>query len=450
MRRLSDTEVRQLCGESSFKAGMKYLQEQRVLKTARTEERLFAEVEGSDTTYRVTIAIKDEEVIPYCECPAARRHPFCKHVAAVLIAWAQSPERFLVSESEVPPRIQRVRAKRTKASREEVIEAGLKTAEAFMIDLCRRGLVAATLERLKALADIEANLQAYKLRRLSRGATGLKMEIQRAIQDPEAFQIPRYAERLKDLWFTARAIRRYLEGALADERLAEDLIGKTWRDSDLEERRDLDLLELAYESRETETGFRVDASYLICIGEDTSGQPALKGQILREVKIVPLHRADLQEAPKPRYDHPLRAVRAGLYPGYPPRRIKFFQTAPCPLGLSESIAQAIEHAERSIAALWQKFLEDTIQPFSPTERLALIAPRGILASVEGLALVDSEGTWAPLDPDTPPAVQIAWMKHTPLALFGRWMVRDHRFVFQPLSLLTECQVVKLAGHALDR
>src|SRR5262245_1167375 len=70
---------------------------------ARFEHKLFAEAAGSGaTTYKVQILF-EEKVRGRCSCMAARSRPFCKHAAALLVAWARAPEAFAVAEMAPGP-----------------------------------------------------------------------------------------------------------------------------------------------------------------------------------------------------------------------------------------------------------------------------------------------------------------------------------------------------------
>src|SRR5262245_7027856 len=75
-----------------------------LLNLSRYENRIFAEAKGSgQSPYRVSLTFAEQpgSVTARCSCMAARSRPFCKHSAALLVAWARSPESFVVSEG--PP-----------------------------------------------------------------------------------------------------------------------------------------------------------------------------------------------------------------------------------------------------------------------------------------------------------------------------------------------------------
>src|SRR5580704_16864983 len=71
---------------------------------SRHEGKLFGEAKGSGAPYRVSLAFGDGamNVRARCTCPAAWSRPFCKHAAALLVAWSRAPEAFAMSEAAPP------------------------------------------------------------------------------------------------------------------------------------------------------------------------------------------------------------------------------------------------------------------------------------------------------------------------------------------------------------
>src|SRR4051812_36981702 len=68
---------------------------------SRFEGKLFADAKGSGASpYKVQIQFEDDGSVKKgrCSCMAARSRPFCKHSAALLVAWAKAPEGFAVSD----------------------------------------------------------------------------------------------------------------------------------------------------------------------------------------------------------------------------------------------------------------------------------------------------------------------------------------------------------------
>src|SRR5580693_3997274 len=71
---------------------------------SRHEGKLFGEAKGSGAVYRVSLAFGEgaTNVRARCTCPAAWSRPFCKHAAALLVAWSRAPEAFAASDTPPP------------------------------------------------------------------------------------------------------------------------------------------------------------------------------------------------------------------------------------------------------------------------------------------------------------------------------------------------------------
>ena len=107
-------------------------------------------------------------------------------------------------------------------------------------ELAGGGLAALGREGSALLSGAAETVAALKLRRLGR----LLSHLQRmAGDDPDP---ERFAEILQEIWLVRRALAAQADGTAALEPwLAEELLGKTWRDKDLERVSGLNLLPLA-------------------------------------------------------------------------------------------------------------------------------------------------------------------------------------------------------------
>jgi uncharacterized Zn finger protein len=101
IRTLSMSDLRAVIEPDELKKGQAILDGRAVAHLARTEDKLYAEVQGSGSTpYRVSAAFgARDQLRGRCSCPAARFRPFCKHSAALLIAWAKTPDAFAITET---------------------------------------------------------------------------------------------------------------------------------------------------------------------------------------------------------------------------------------------------------------------------------------------------------------------------------------------------------------
>src|SRR5262245_55960708 len=102
-RPLSMSDLRAVIDPDELKKGQQILDQRALAHLARTADKLYAEAQGSGSApYRVSIAFGDRDRLQAaCSCPAARhksKRPFCKHAAALLLAWAKMPDAFAATE----------------------------------------------------------------------------------------------------------------------------------------------------------------------------------------------------------------------------------------------------------------------------------------------------------------------------------------------------------------
>jgi hypothetical protein len=110
--------VRALCDMATYRNAEQIAAGDQLLHLARSDTTLYAQVQGSKP-YTVRIEFKDGAPSAKCTCPAARFSKFCKHAIAVLIVWAQSPERFAYGQQtlmETPPAAPQARGQTRRQS----------------------------------------------------------------------------------------------------------------------------------------------------------------------------------------------------------------------------------------------------------------------------------------------------------------------------------------------
>lgn len=464
-------EVRALCDMATYHAAEPIVAGDQLLQLAHSDTTLFAQVQGTKP-YTVRIEFQEGAPRAKCTCPAARYSKFCKHAIAVLIVWAQSPERFaygqqtlMVTPPAAPARGGKRAAKATVARvdmQSQAIEQTLKlTAE-----LAAQGITGVQEAYLEQLRTIAANLQSLKTRRLQQAVETLARLIEASRETPIAEQD--YTRALLRLWLTARALEEHFaeRRPLPDEQ-AEEMLGRTWRDKDLTPRENLRLLELAYENIELASGFRLDISTLIDLDS---------GELLKELKIAPLNVPSAEaKAFKPNRPKPFLAARVGVYPGYAPKRIKIYEDTPLEEPLSALALQAARHAQMEWQPLLTRFLQQRMDPFAPREMPCLLRYESLVWHAGRAWLADTQGVLLPLVVLTPPmrfqAIAEAgsalseapvWerlLDHTPalpsgvpceeallrhpwLALFG-YLEGDGQVAFRPVSALHDRGVAPL-------
>jgi len=433
-------EIRGLCDGATFQNARRIVASGAVQETSRTDTGLFAQVKGT-RLYTVAVRLAGDKITARCTCPAARFTPICKHAAAVLILWVESPERFVLGSIETVEERRETgpslpRARREKVERSELQAQSVLQALKLALLLAREGMLNAPSERIDQLRQVAENLSALKARRLAQAVEQITALLRTASDENPPVLEQTYAELLTGLWLTARALQEHYSGRrpLPDVQ-REEMLGHTWRDRDLEIREGVRLTELAYENRITPTGFRLDISHLIDLDH---------GTLYREMKIVPLNVPSSPADYKPPRPRPFLAHRIGIYPGYAPRRIKIFSDQLLP-DLPDVRAVLEPYALRSVHALRAAAWEHMSDPFAPPSLTALVAPAKWVWWRGRAWLADKAGELFPLwirtipehlQKEERPLEHGLLAKDMPL-LFGYLQIDDGELGFLPISAIAE-------------
>ncbi len=96
---LSEQQIRARVGEESFRRGQQCVQDGAILDPRREEMTLKARCAGSRAEpYRLWATFSGRGMVAaHCSCPVGTDGA-CKHVAAVLLTWLHTPDRFLAPE----------------------------------------------------------------------------------------------------------------------------------------------------------------------------------------------------------------------------------------------------------------------------------------------------------------------------------------------------------------
>ncbi len=311
---------------------------------ARHANKLFCDARGSGAApYRVTLAFGDGamDVKAKCTCLAARSRSFCKHAAALLVAWARAPEAFVASEAPppgAPGEAKKKQVKRGAAAASDLMKQGVEQIATLVRDLGVAGVAAMGDDRAPMVQTLGENLRDYKLRRLSAKTLDLAKLLEAGAARRGSLPAIAYTDLLADLLLTARKLDKHLGGGEPlDPRHVEELVGKTWQKADRRPIAGLDLVEYAYLSRTTSDQFVIRESRFFDLAT---------GVHFSEKQIVPGFLRNTE--PKPSRSGAVHAgVRGSVYPGYPPTRLEVAD-------LGEP--SAVDHA--SLARLVEKALPD--------------------------------------------------------------------------------------------
>lgn len=288
---------------------------------ARHANKLYAEADGSGATpYKAQIVHDEKGWRGRCSCMAARSRPFCKHAAALLVAWAREPAAFAVAEAAPTTAVaegagenKRAKPKTGKVDAGALMRQGVEQTLTLVRELALSGVSTMSAERVAQVRALAETLRAERLRRISASLLELAALLDVAVSDFGQFDAEACAQTLTDISLTAKRIERHLSGAdpLKPE-YVETLIGKTWNKKDRADAGSLDLVEYAFTHAVTADDYVIRESRFVDLGS---------GAHYSEKQILPAFLAK-RTAPKRSYaGFVLRGAGGGRYPGFAPFRL---------------------------------------------------------------------------------------------------------------------------------
>ena len=382
--RLGLKQLREIVTDAGeLQKGARIVDEGGLSHLSRYEHKLFADAAGS-STYKVQILFEDKGVRGRCSCMAARSRPFCKHAAALLVAWSNAPDSFAVADS-APAGMgdgKKKAVRKGKVDAGALMGKGVEQVSTLVRELAVAGVAAMADDRAAQVRALGENLREHKLRRLSGKTVALADMLDRARHAGDGFDESAYTELLADLLLTARKLEKHLGGEALDDRHVEELIGKTWTKKDRAPVAGLELVEVGFLSRETADDFVIRESRFVELGS---------GEHYAEKQILPAFLAR-RTPPKPSYAGAVLAGAGGsLYPSYAPRRIDLEAPQKAALdaaALDRLAGRALPGVKAAIAAL-QEHKKDV---FAPETLPVAIACEMVIADRGRLQLADADGS----------------------------------------------------------
>ena len=322
MRKVGIGDLRGIIVDSAeLKKGTELFDRKELTNLARHGGKLFGEAKGSEASpYKVTVAFSETSanVRASCTCKASWSRPFCKHAAALLVAWSRAPEAFAVAEGPPPgaagePK-KRAAVKRGKVEAADLMKQGVEQVATLVRELGASGVASIGADRLPQLRALGENLREYKLRRLSARTLDLVALLEAGSGARGTLSPLAYTDLMTDLLLTARKLAKHEAGGEPlDPRHVEELVGKTWAKGDLLPVTGLDLVEYAYGTRLTSDQFVIHESRFFDLASGTH---------YSEKQIQPLALRNAEGQKPSRAGAVLTGLRGGRYPGYPPFRLK--------------------------------------------------------------------------------------------------------------------------------
>lgn len=424
-RPLSMSDLRAVIDPDELKKGQQILDQRGLAHLARTDDKLYAEAQGSGSApYRVAVAFGERDQLKgRCSCRAAWSRPFCKHSAALLLAWAKTPEAFAATEapredeargrsggprarkgadasepaadaktsedktSDTAPR-RRTRAAKTGDETDRpaaparpdslaLMRTGTERVSTLVRELAITGVGTITAERIAQLEELSANLRQLQLRRLSLRT----VELAEALKQGASLDAVRHASLLSDMLLTAAKVTAHCDGKTLEDRHVEELIGKTWLKKDRRPVEGLRLVEYAYLRYVTADQYRICESRMIELesGEHYTERQILPPQIAKTT------------TPKQSYaDRVLEGVRGGIFPGFPPWRLYLEGDSARRELVTADLERMLAHA-RPIATAVASFQEHRKDVFAPDRVPVLVQAAGLVVQAGRLRMLDETG-----------------------------------------------------------
>ena len=349
---------------------------------ARYANKLFGEAAGSGPApYRVTLTFAPDgaDVRAKCTCPAAFSRPFCKHAAALLVAWARAPEAFVATDGPPGGDGKKRAVKRGKVDDTELRKQGVEQIVTLVRELAAAGVASLGQDRLPQVIKLGENLREYKLRRLAVRT----LDIAALLGGPGPLPAREYVDLVTDALLTARKLGKHLaSGEPLDPRHVEELVGKTWQKGDLSPVAGLDVIEYAFITRTTNDQFVIDESRFFDVAS---------GAHYSEKQIDPVRFRSANGGKASRAGSVLAGLRGGRYPGYPPFRIKIADLGdPQPIDHA-ALARAVDRALPDVASALAALQEHRRDVFAPDLLPVAIRVDTLFARGGRMQAVDASG-----------------------------------------------------------
>lgn len=400
-RKVNVSDLRGMIVDSDeLKKGTELFDAKALQSFARFQNKLYAEAKGSSfAPYRVSLVFSETSstIKASCTCMAARSRDFCKHAAALLVAWSRAPESFVVSDAPLGTASGDSRRKSVKKGdadpRAQRLE-GIQQVSTLVRELGVAGVGQSNGggDQLESIQRIGEALRENKLRRLGARTLDLAAMLKASAAGKAALPATAYTDLLADLRITARKLEKHLAGEPIEDRHVEELIGKTWAKADRKPVTGLDLVEYAYLFRTTSDGFKLYESRFVDLATGTH---------YSEKQIDP---------PPPAPSREPKAVRAGAvlanasgttYPTFSPLRLQFTDLGDSKPVDHAALTRLVETALPDVGAALSALQEHRKDVFAPDLLPVTVRIDTLFARGDRLQAVDATGNalhLPPLDP----------------------------------------------------
>ncbi|MBI4951180.1 MAG: HEAT repeat domain-containing protein [Myxococcales bacterium] len=352
---------------------------------ARYANKLYADAAGSGASpYKVQILFEESGTVRgRCSCMAARSRPFCKHAAALLVAWARAPESFAVADvapAPAPGEGKKRAVKTGKAKPKDLMARGVEQASALVRELAVSGVASLAADRVDQVRALGESLREARLRRLSARTLELAEHLERAVGRTDAFDASDYAELFGDLLLTVRKLEKHLGGEpLANEHV-EELIGKTWTKKDRRPLEGSELVEYGFAARTTPDDFAIRESRYFDLAS---------GEHYAEKQILPTFLAQRTDPKRSWAGRVLVRPTASIYPSFAPQRLDLEGIAPRPL-VAPDLARLLERALPDVGTALAALQARRKDVFAPEALPVALRAGAVLAEGGRMQVVDAQ------------------------------------------------------------
>jgi HEAT repeat protein len=403
---------------------------------ARHENRIFGEAKGSGTApYRVSLVFGEAgELKARCSCMASRSRPFCKHSAALLVAWARSPEAFAVSEAPpagaLEPGAGRKSVKTGKATGGDLMQHGVQRVTTLVRELAVSGVATVGHDRIEQVRQLAEGLRANRLRRLSARTLDMADLLEKGSARRGQVDALAYADLLADMLLTARRLEKHLAGEKLEDRHMEELVGRTWRKGDRVSVEGLDLVEYAFLTRVTSDDYVIRESRFVALATGTH---------YSEKQILPAFLAKRTEPKRSYAGSVLRGAAGGQYPGFAPHRLELENVGATEALAPSHVERLLEKAHASVGAALAALQEHRRDVFAPDTLPVSVRGDMLVAEKGRLSLVDPAGDaiHLPADPQLDDLLTLAVRQGRLRAVLSDMTIDGILATLTPLAVLVE-------------
>jgi hypothetical protein len=364
---------------------------------ARYQNKLYALAKGSGPApYRVHLVFSETSaaIKGGCTCMAARSRPFCKHAAALLVAWSRAPESFVVSDAPlgaIPGEPKRKAVKKGDADPAAQRREGVQQIGTLVRELGVAGLGGGGGDQLESIQRIGEALRENKLRRLGARTLDLAVLLRAAAAQKAPLVATAYTDLVADLLLTARKLEKHLAGEPIEDRHVEELIGKTWTKNDRQPVSGLELVEYAYFVRMTSDGFKLYESRFVDLASGTH---------YSEKQIDPPPPAPPREPKAVRAGAVLAGASGTTFPTFAPLRLQFTDLGDSRPVDHAALSRLVDKALPDVGAALTALQEHRRDVFAPDLLPVTVRIDTLFARGDRVQAVDATGNalHLPLDP----------------------------------------------------